>query len=54
MQASFYGIGICVFVAGTLRMLVDPEPYVGHRHTSARWWFAEEIYRQVTASVTAG
>lgn len=52
-QASFYGIGICVFTAGTLRMLVEPAPYVRHRHTSAQWRFAEEIYRQVTASATA-
>jgi hypothetical protein len=48
MQASFYGIGICVFAAGTLRMLAEPEPYIRLRHTSAQWWFAEEIYRQVT------
>jgi len=53
VQASFYSIGICVFTAGTLRMLVAPEPYVRHRHSSAQWWFAEEIYGQVTASATA-
>jgi hypothetical protein len=53
MQASFYGIGICVFTTGALRMLVEPAPYVRHRHTPAQWRFAEEIYRQVIASATA-
>jgi hypothetical protein len=47
-QATFYGIGICVFTAGSMRMLVEPQPYVRYRHSSAQWWFAEEIYRQVT------
>lgn len=46
-QASFYGIGICTFAAGTLQTLVEPEPYVRHRHSTAQWWFAEELYRQV-------
>jgi hypothetical protein len=58
MQASFYGIGICVFTVGTLRVLVEPQPYVRQRHSSAQWWFAEEVYRQiacagVSAPVTA-
>lgn len=53
VQASFYGIGVGVVTAERLRMLVDPVPYVRHRHTSAQWRFAEEIYRQVTASGTA-
>jgi hypothetical protein len=54
MQASFYGIGICVFTAGTLRMLVEPQPYVRQRHTSAQWWFAEEVYRQTACLGSAG
>lgn len=54
MQASFYGIGICVFASGRLRMLADPEPYVRHRHSPAQWWFAEEIYGQVAASTSLG
>jgi hypothetical protein len=49
-QASFYGIGLCVFNASTLRMLVDPEPYVRQRHSAAQWWFTEEIHRQLVAS----
>lgn len=53
VQASFYGIGICVLTSGRLRMLVHPQPYVRHRHSSAQWWFAEEVYRQVTVSATA-
>jgi hypothetical protein len=52
-QASFYGIGMCVLTSGQLRMLVDPQPYVRHRHSAAQWWFMEEIYRQLTVSATA-
>lgn len=47
MQASYYGIGLCVFTAGTLRMLVEPESYARQRHSAAHWWFAEQLYRQV-------
>lgn len=50
MQASYYGIGLCVFTAGTLRMLIDPQPYIRQRHSSAQWWFTEELYRQVAQS----
>jgi hypothetical protein len=53
MQASFYGIGLCVFIAGTLRMLVDPQPYIRQRHSSAQWWFTEELYRQLAESHVA-
>lgn len=53
MQASYYGIGLCVFTAGALRMLVDPQPYVRQRHSSAQWWFAEELYRQVAEPLIA-
>ncbi|SMD27627.1 hypothetical protein [Kibdelosporangium aridum] len=49
-QASFYGVGVCVFESGRLRMLVDPQPYVRHQHSAAQWRFAEEVYRQVMAS----
>lgn len=54
MQASFYGIGIYVFAFGRLETLADPEPYVRRRHSSAQWWFAEEIYRQVPAAPING
>ncbi|KAA8890592.1 hypothetical protein F3087_04815 [Nocardia colli] len=54
VQASFFGIGICVFSSSGLRMLVDPQPYVRHRHSCGQWWFAEELYRQVIASGLGG
>jgi hypothetical protein len=50
VQAAFYGIGICVFASGKLQMLAEPERYVRRRHSSAQWWFAEEIYQQLTAT----
>ncbi|MGW5722826.1 hypothetical protein ACWEVP_42110 [Amycolatopsis sp. NPDC003865] len=50
VQAGFYGIGICVFSSGKLQMLAEPERYVRSRHSSAQWWFAEEIYQQLTAT----
>ncbi|WP_370945335.1 hypothetical protein AB5J62_40640 [Amycolatopsis sp. cg5] len=53
-QASFYGIGICVFSAGELQVLQDPQPYVRQTHTSAHWWFAEEIYRQLELTASPG
>jgi hypothetical protein len=48
MQASYFGIGMYVFVKQQLQMLVEPRPYVRQRHTPAQWWFAEETYRQVS------
>lgn len=47
MQASYFGVGVCVFAERTLQMLVEPRPYVRERHTPAQWWFAEEAYRQI-------
>lgn len=52
MQAGYYGIGIGVITAGVLRVLVEPEPYVRRRHSSAQWWVNEEIYRVATAAAT--
>lgn len=49
-QASFFGTGVCMVIAGLPRMLVEPRPYVAVRHTPARWWFAEEVFRRVGAS----
>ncbi|MEV6427227.1 hypothetical protein [Nocardia sp. NPDC051463] len=54
VQASFFGIGICVFTSVGLRMLVDPQPYVRQRHSCGQWWFAEKLYEQVNASEFAG
>jgi hypothetical protein len=47
-QASYFGIGMCVFVDTHLRMPVQPAPHVRERHTPAQWWFAEEAYRQIS------
>jgi hypothetical protein len=47
-QASYFGIGVCLFVKRQLRMLVEPRPYARRRHTPALWWFAEEAYRQIS------
>lgn len=49
-QASYFGIGVCLFVDAQLRMLVTPRAYVRKRHTPAQWWFAEEAYRQISES----
>lgn len=54
VQASFFGIGICVFASSGLQMLVDPQPYVRHRHSCGQWWFAEELHGQVIASGLGG
>lgn len=53
VEASFYGIGVCTFAAGALQMLVDPEPFVCARHSPTQWWFAEEIYRQISERSSA-
>jgi hypothetical protein len=50
MRASFYGVGLAVLEAGVTRTLVEPEPYVRRRHSSAQWWFVEEIYRQIISA----
>jgi hypothetical protein len=48
VQASFYGVGVYVLSQRQLRTLVEPRPYVRMRHTPAHWWFAEEVYRQIS------
>jgi hypothetical protein len=48
IQASFFGIGMCVFASGGLQMLVDPQPYVRQRHSCGQWWFAEALYEKVS------
>jgi hypothetical protein len=53
MQASYWGVGIGVVTTGTLRVLVEPEPYVRTRHSSAQWRFVEDIHRQITGSPAA-
>ncbi|MFI9411362.1 hypothetical protein [Nocardia gamkensis] len=53
-QASFFGIGICVFDSNGLRMLVDPQPYVRQRFSCGQWWFAEELHRQIIESGLGG
>ncbi|ONM46284.1 hypothetical protein B0T44_18790 [Nocardia donostiensis] len=47
MQASFFGVGMCVFASGELKMLTDPQPYVRQRQSCGQWWFAEELYEKV-------
>ncbi|MBB5913928.1 hypothetical protein BJY24_002795 [Nocardia transvalensis] len=54
VQASFFGIGVCVFTGRGLRMLVDPQPYVRQRHSCGQWWFSEEIYEKVNESGLLG
>lgn len=54
VQASFYGIGISVFSRGELTTVVEPAPFPGAGHSPAQWWFAEEVYRQVSASLSDG
>ncbi|HKS46382.1 MAG TPA: hypothetical protein VJT49_14975 [Amycolatopsis sp.] len=54
VQAAFYGIGIYLVSRGELTTVVVPEPFTESRHSPAQWWFAEEVYRQVSDSSTSG
>lgn len=54
MQAAFYGIGIYLVARGELITVVVPESFTGAGHSPAQWWFAEEVYRQVSASSSGG
>jgi hypothetical protein len=48
VQAAFWGVGLAVATGEAVRVLVEPEPYVRHRHSAGQWRFAEEIHRQIT------
>lgn len=53
VRASFSGCGVCVFVGKRLEMVVEPRAYVRRRHTPAQWWFAEEVFAQLSGSESA-
>lgn len=50
VEAAYYGIGVLVADAGTVRILANPEPFTKQNHKAAGWWFAEEIYTQLSES----
>lgn len=52
MRAALYGVGLYTMEQDGVQVLAEPEPYARHRHTAAHWWFAEQIWDQV--SVSAG
>lgn len=47
-EAAYYGIGVVVAEAGEVQVLADPEPFRRRSHKAAGWWFAEEIYTQLS------
>lgn len=53
VRSSFSGCGVCVFVDKRLEMVVEPRPYVRRRHTPAQWWFAEEVFAQLSEPESA-
>jgi hypothetical protein len=53
-EAAYYGVGVVVAEAAEVRVLSDPEPFSRQSHKAAGWWFAEEIYAQVSGSAAAG
>lgn len=53
VRASFTGCGVCVFVGKRFEMVVEPRAYVRRRHTPAQWWFAEEVFAQLSESGSA-
>jgi hypothetical protein len=53
-QAAYYGIGIVLAGAGEVEVLAEPEPFRSQGHKAAGWWFAEEIYAQVSGRAAAG
>ncbi|TQM83047.1 hypothetical protein FHX81_5460 [Saccharothrix saharensis] len=53
VRASFSGCGVCVFSGKQLDMVVEPRRYVRRRHTPAQWWFAEEVFAQLSESEPA-
>ena len=53
-EAAYFGIGIVLAETGEVQVLADPEPFRRQGHKAAGWWFAEEIYAQVSGSAAAG
>jgi hypothetical protein len=53
-EAAYYGIGVAVTETGEVRVLADPEPFRKQAHKAAGWWFAEEVYAQVSGSAAGG
>jgi hypothetical protein len=47
-RAALYGVGLCVLAGGGLQVVAEPEPFVRRRHTPAQWWFAEQVWDQVS------
>jgi len=52
IEATYYGIGVAVAGDRDVEVLADPQPFIRHYHKAAGWWFAEEIYGQVSGKGT--
>lgn len=54
VEAAYYGVGVVVAKAGEVQVLADPEPFSRQGHKAAGWWFAEEVYAQVSGQAAGG
>jgi hypothetical protein len=54
VEAAYYGVGVVVAETGEVQVLAHPEPFSRQGHKAAGWWFAEEIYAQVSGSAAGG
>lgn len=50
VEATYWGVGVCVAGADGVRQLVEPEPFVPERFTGASWAFAEQTLSAVRAA----
>lgn len=48
IEAAYYGIGVAVVYGADVELLAAPERFIKRHYKAAGWWFAEEVYRQVS------
>jgi hypothetical protein len=48
LEAAYYGIGVAVAGDSDIEVLADPQPFNRQCYKAAGWWFAEQVYAQVT------
>jgi hypothetical protein len=52
IEAAYYGIGVAVVRDGDIDVLTDPQPFSRQCHNAAGWWFAEQVYAEISGQET--
>lgn len=52
VEATYWGVGVCVATSTGVREVVHPAPFLPQRYTGASWVFAEQALRAIRVTGT--